>query len=115
DVDAVGHREHARREVQDACDAGRDQPVGHRLRGVYRRRDHRDGDVLAGHDHGQVVDVVHHEAVDALADPGRVGVEERGDAEPAVAEARVPGQRVTEVTHADQCDAATMGQAEDVL
>ena len=26
-VDAVGHRQHGRREVQDAADAGRDQPV----------------------------------------------------------------------------------------
>ena len=63
----------------------------------------------------EVVDVPHDEAVDPLADPGRVGVEQRGDAEAAAGEAGVAGQRVAEVTDADQGDRPALGQAEDVL
>ena len=44
-----------------------------------------------------------------------IGVEERGDAEPAAGETGVAGQRVTEVTDADQRDGAPLGEAEHEL
>ena len=70
---------------------------------------------LLDRDLGQLVDVPDGQAVDLLADPGRVGVEQRDDPETAAGEAVVAGQRVTEVTDADQADGPALVEAEDVL
>ena len=114
-VDPVRHREHAGREVEDAGHAGGDQLVGDRLRGGGRGGDHPDRDRLLGRDRQQLVDVPDDQAVDLLAHPGRIGVEEGGDPEPAAGEAGVAGQGVTEITDADQRDRAALGEPEDVL
>jgi hypothetical protein len=59
--------------------------------------------------------VAHGEAVDQLAHLGRVGVEQGDDLEAAAGEAVVAGQRVPEVTDADQADRATLVEAQHVL
>ena len=89
--------------------------VGDRLGGGGRGGDHADRDGLLGGDPGQLVDVPDDQAVDLLADPGRVGVEQRDDPEAAAGEAVVAGQGVTEVTDADQGDRPALGEPEHVL
>ena len=49
-VDALGHREDRRGEVEDAADADLDHPVDDRLRRDGRGRDHPDPDAVVGHD-----------------------------------------------------------------
>ena len=88
-VDALGHREDGGREVQDAADADLDHPVGHRLRGHGRRRDHADADAVLGDHLLQVVEAADLQAGDDLAVPGVVGVEQRDGAEPPRGEAGV--------------------------
>ena len=107
-----GHLQHAGREVQDARDAGRDEPVADVLRGRGGRRDDADRGAGRAHDLGQVVEVAHDEAADLLADAGRVGVEQPDDAEAALVEAAVAGERVAEVADADEHDRPALRQAE---
>ena len=112
DVHVLGHRQHHRREVQDAGDPGRDEPVAHVLGDRGRGGQHRDRDLLLGHDLGEVGDVAHDQAAQRRPDPGRVGVDQRGDAEAAAGEPGVPGQRLAEVADADQGDRAVHRDAE---
>src|SRR5436190_12064005 len=114
-VHPVGNYEYTRGEVQDAGDAGLDEPVGDALGRVRRGGDHRDGDLFGGDDVGQVLGVPDDKAVDPLADAPPVGVEQRGDAEPPGAEPGVPGQRVPEVADTHERDPAPLGEPEDVL
>ena len=57
-----------------------------------RRRDHADRDPLLADQRGEVVDVHDLEPPHPLADLGRVGVHQRGDAEPALGEPLVVGE-----------------------
>ncbi len=67
-------------------------------------------------DHGgQILDVVHREPVDLLADPHRIGVEQGRDPEPAAGEPGIAGQGVTEITDTDQGHRAALGQPQHVL
>src|SRR5262249_45461788 len=56
-VDAVGHRDHGRREVEDAADPGLDHPVGDVLGGAGRGGDDADGDAVLVHDRAEVGEV----------------------------------------------------------
>ena len=100
------------REVQDARDAGGDQPVADLLRG-------RAGVAMtpiatcAGRGRLlELVDVPDDQPGDRPRRPGGVGVEQRRDAEAAGGEAAVVGQRVPEVADADDDDRPVLGQAE---
>ena len=115
DVNPVGHCENARREVQNARHPGRDQPVGDGLRGMRRRRDHRDMDSVLGHHGLELVDASHDQTIDALAEPSRVRVQQRGDPEPPGHESVVPGQRVAEVADTHQDDGPRLVQPEHRL
>ena len=53
-LDVVGHRQHAGREVEDAADPGRDQPVADLLGHRRRRRDHADRDPEVADDRFQL-------------------------------------------------------------
>src|SRR5207249_1326893 len=114
-VHVVGHVQHARREIEDAGHTALDQRVGDGLGGVYRGGDDRDRDALRGDHLGQLLGVPDDQPVDPLADPGLVGVEERGDVEAPGAEAGVPGQRVAQVTDADQGDRPVLVEPQHVL
>src|SRR5262245_36362161 len=96
-VDAVGHRDHGRREVEDAADSGLDHPVGDVLGGAGRGGDDADGHAVLAHDRAEVGEVADVDAGDLLTAPGRVGVEQRDQPEAAAAEAGEVGQRVAEV------------------
>ena len=87
-VDVRRHRQHDRREVQDAGDAGGDEPVADLLRHVGRDGQHGDRDVLARDDPFEVVDVCDDQPADRRADPRRVGVDQGGDPEPAASRTR---------------------------
>ena len=77
-VDAVGHGQHGRREVEDAGDPGRDQPVADVLGGAGRGGDHADRDaVLARRSRSRSSMWRIVEPGDLLADAARVGVEQR--------------------------------------
>ena len=54
---------------------------------------------------------MHGQSVDRFADPRRVCVEQRGDAEAATREAGVAGQCVAEVTDTDKSDGAALIQS----
>src|SRR4051794_41606424 len=57
--------------------------------------------------------MLHVESVDALADPTRIGVDERGDPEAAGAEPGVVGKGMTEIADPDDDDGVVLGQPED--
>ena len=67
-------------------------------------REHADDDVLLLDDRAQLVVVAHDVLADALADLGRVGVEDRDDAEAVVGEDLGGGDRAAEVPGAEQRD-----------
>ena len=112
DVDALGHRDHGRGEVEDAGDAGGDHPVGDVLGRGRGRGDHADRDgVLAG-DRLEVVERAHRDTGDDLLVPLGVGVEQRHDPEAAAAEPRVVGERVAEVSDPDDDHGPVLGHAD---
>ena len=79
---------------------------------VRRGGDDADGDAVLADHVRQLVDVPDGQPGDLLADPVRVGVEQRGDVEAAGGEAAVVGQRVAEVADPDQRDRPVPGQPE---
>ena len=91
-------------------DADLDHPVADRLGGDRRGRDHADADAVVGDDLLEVLERADLQAGDELAVPGRVGVEQRDDAEPARGEAGVVGERVAEVADPDDDDRPVLGQ-----
>ena len=93
-------------------DAGLDQPVADVLRGAGGGGDHSDGDVALAHDRVEVVERGDLHVADLLADPSRVAVEQGRDLEAARGEARVVGQRVTEVSDPDDDDRPVLGEAD---
>ena len=98
---------------EDACDAGVDQPVADLLgRGSWDGED-RDRDVLPTDDAFQMRDVSHDQSANLGPDPSGIGVQQRGDAEPAGGESRVPGEGLPEVADPDQRDRPVHGQSQD--
>ena len=108
----VGHRQHGRREVEDAADAAGDHPVGDVLGGDGGGGDHADGDAVLGDDPLEVVERAYVDAGDDLVVAVRVGVEQGHDPEAAAAEAGVVGERVAEVSDADDDDRPVLGHAD---
>ncbi len=111
-LDARRHGQHRGGEVQHAGDAGRDQPVGHRLRGTGRRRDDADRDPVLDDQPFEVVEVVHDEAAHPLADLARISIDQARGAKAARGEAAVIRERPAEVADADDGDRPVLGQAE---
>ena len=112
DVDAVGDGQHARREVEDAADAGGDEPVADVLGGGGRGGDDADGDAERRDHLLEAVQRLHDEPADLGADDRRVGVDQGADREAAGGEAAVVGERVPEVADPDDDDRPVLGEAE---
>ena len=93
-------------------DPAGDHPVGDVLGGDGRGGDDADGDAVLGDDPLEVVERAHLDPGDHLVVAGRVGVEQRDDAEAAAAEAGVVGERVPEVSDADDDDGPVLGHAD---
>ena len=117
-ADPVGGAEDGGREVEDARDPGGDEPVADLLRRRRGRGDDPDAGVAVVDDVLEVVDAAHLDLLavatggDLLPHPRRIGVEQADDAEAARGETAVVGQRVPEVSDADDHDGPVLGQAE---
>src|SRR5262249_19769758 len=115
ELHAARHLEGARRKVEDRMPARGDHRVDDRLRGVGGDGDHGDADPFTLDDLPEVADVVdQHAAARAPADLLLERIEQRDDLEPVVPEARVVGQRETEIARAHDRDADAAIQPEDL-
>src|SRR5690606_20419137 len=110
------HRQHHRSEVEHARDAGRDERVGGLLGGAGRGGDHADRHVAGGDDAGQFGHRADLDRVGTGADRGTdLGggdVDHADDAEAALVEAAVAGERLSEVAGADDDDRPVVVEAE---
>ena len=111
----IGHLQRARREIQNRLDTRGHGQVGHLLRGRGGDGQHRDADTVAFHDLAQVGDVEdRHAGPRLLADLLALVVEQRGDLEPFLAEARIVGKCEAEVAGAKDGDTQPSIEAEDL-
>src|SRR2546429_1936641 len=113
--DVAGNLDAGGREVQDGFDAGRDQLIRDRLRGLYGHRDDRDLDAPSLHLAAEIAAREDRGRLDLGRDLRRIHVEDGRDAEPLAGEAPVVEQGRAEIAEADECHRPLAIEAEDPL
>ena len=111
-INAAGHLDEGRCEVEDASDSGLHQAVGNLLGSLSRSSDDADGDLPLLHNGCQVIEGGNGQPGDDSADPIRIDIDKRRDPDAARAEALIGRERRPEIADTYDDDVPILGLAD---